>query len=274
MSSIVNKIKEAVHSDKHHSSTAEGNHGPHSSKAANAADPRVDSDRDGSHTVGGNTNTTFGTTGAHSHSEGNHGPHNSKLANTADPRVDSDRDGSHTVGGNAYGSAGTTGSTGFGSGPASNTAGPHNSDALNKLDPRIDSDRDGSKTVGGNTNTNTGYGTSGSGFGTSTHSEGVHGQHNSRALNAADPRIDSDRDGSHTLGSGNQNTAFGSSHDAGHHTTRGHVGAAFAGTHGTGPAANTAGPHNSDALNKVDPRVDSDLDGSRTVGGNQTYSQS
>ncbi|KAI9849355.1 MAG: hypothetical protein M1838_000190 [Thelocarpon superellum] len=34
----------------------------------------------------------------------------------------------------------------------------------------------------------------------------------------------------------------------------------------TGPAPKTAGPHSSDLLNKLDPRVDSDLDGSRTMG--------
>ncbi|KAK2020966.1 hypothetical protein LX32DRAFT_632336, partial [Colletotrichum zoysiae] len=57
------------------------------------------------------------------------------------------------------------------------------------------------------------------------------------------------------------------------HNAAGHVGSAVAGTHGTGPAPNTAGPHKSDALNKADPRVDSDLDGSKTVGGNKTYAQ-
>ncbi|KAK2054084.1 hypothetical protein LY76DRAFT_492594, partial [Colletotrichum caudatum] len=55
------------------------------------------------------------------------------------------------------------------------------------------------------------------------------------------------------------------------HNAAGHVGSAVAGTHGTGPAPNTAGPHKSDAMNKADPRVDSDLDGSKTVGGNKTY---
>jgi hypothetical protein len=29
----------------------------------------------------------------------------------------------------------------------------------------------------------------------------------------------------------------------------------------------------SDVLNKLDPRVDSDLDGSKTVGGNATYNK-
>ncbi|KAI1344874.1 hypothetical protein F5Y15DRAFT_363943 [Xylariaceae sp. FL0016] len=48
------------------------------------------------------------------------------------------------------------------------------------------------------------------------------------------------------------------------------------GTHGAvgsgpGPAPHTAGPHKSDMMNKMDPRVDSNLDGSKTVGGNKTY---
>lgn len=38
-------------------------------------------------------------------------------------------------------------------------------------------------------------------------------------------------------------------------------------------SSNTAGPHKSDLLNKVDPRIDSDLDGSKTFGGNKTYQQ-
>ncbi|KAI9808197.1 MAG: hypothetical protein M1825_004654 [Sarcosagium campestre] len=34
----------------------------------------------------------------------------------------------------------------------------------------------------------------------------------------------------------------------------------------SGPASRTAGPHSSNLLNKLDPRIDSDLDGSRTIG--------
>lgn len=46
MSGIINKVKDALHSDKTHE-TPEGTSGPHSGRVANAADPRVDSDRDG-----------------------------------------------------------------------------------------------------------------------------------------------------------------------------------------------------------------------------------
>jgi hypothetical protein len=42
-------------------------------------------------------------------------------------------------------------------------------------------------------------------------------------------------------------------------------------TAGSGDANKTAGPHNSNLMNKLDPRVDSDRDGSKTVGGNKTF---
>ena len=52
----------------------------------------------------------------------------------------------------------------------------------------------------------------------------------------------------------------------------GYSGAGNSGHHGTtamGTAGNTtAGPHDSSLLNKLDPRVDSDRDGSKTMGGN------
>jgi len=335
MSSIVNKVKDALHSDKStsnttthntHSTTSgapEGTYGPHGSRVANAADPRVDSDRDGSHAAGrtaghgeygssglGHTTGTHtgthaagsGMTGTHTSGtrEGEHGPHGSRIANAMDPRVDSDRDGSRNAGA-AYGTGSTghnipggqgfsssgaayQGSGGLGSAHHTTTSGtregehgPHGSRVANALDPRVDSDRDGSRnagaayggsTTGHHTTTGTGaeYGSSTMGTGhhtaghntagygaaagsgvtgmTGTHGAptGTYGTHNSRVANAADPRIDSDRDGRAAVG-----------HNA------------------PGPAPNTAGPHKSDMLNKMDPRVDSDMDGSKTAGGNKTY---
>ncbi|KAH7389835.1 hypothetical protein BKA66DRAFT_459900 [Pyrenochaeta sp. MPI-SDFR-AT-0127] len=90
--------------------------GPHDSRLANKADPRVDSDRYG---ASGNTSGLTGgpatgilggaTTGTAGHSDPT-GPHDSRLANKADPRVDSDRYGAS---GNASGVTGgpTTGTT-------------------------------------------------------------------------------------------------------------------------------------------------------------------
>jgi len=83
------------------------------------------------------------------------------------------------------------------------------------------------------------------------------GPHNSNIANKADPRVDSDLDGRrnrHGAATGGIMGAYGS------HATP-----------GSGTAQNTAGPHNSDTLNKIDPRVDADRDGSNTIGGNKTY---
>jgi hypothetical protein len=306
MSGIVNKIKEAVHGDKH--SAPEGSHGPHNTRAANAADPRVDSDRDGSHHVGTGTHT---------------GTHTSGLTGTSGTHTGAGRVAGH----GEYGSSNPFSSTTGTHGTSEGAHGPHSSRIANAADPRVDSDRDGSKTVGG-TGLGTGVGHTGTHanpLSSNTHgtAEGTHGPHSSRIANAADPRVDSDRDGSRTAGgmgmgsgmghtgssglhsTGTGTTGFGSSNT--HHAHAGTGVTGMTGTHGApagtygphgsrvanaadprvdsdrdgrgaihsgpGPAGNTAGPHKSDMLNKMDPRVDSDLDGSKTVGQNKTYQQ-
>ncbi|KAK9782774.1 putative Cell surface protein [Seiridium cardinale] len=312
MSGIVNKVKEALHHDKDKSTHEQptGTHGTHDSRVANAADPRIDSDRD--HRANPTTTTThgeglhssrphegvgstgLGSGGAYGHEQpsGTHGPHSSRAANVADPRIDSDNDHRGAPGATGYGSStthnthtGAPGATGYGSstthtgglgstgthntyssGAPEGVHGPHGSRAANAVDPRVDSDRDhrgapGTTGFGSSTTHNThagGVGSTGNYGSSTTHGtsglgstggaygsgapEGTHGPHGSRAANAADPRIDSDRD------------------------HRGAPGSNF-----NGPASNTAGPHKSDALNKADPRVDSDLDGSKTYGGNKTH---
>lgn len=284
MSSIINKVKDKLHSDKENPNSA--SHGSHNSDAMNKADPRFDSDRDGrgTYTTGttgtttGHTTSTSGlgsTTHTGAHGSTNAGPHNSNMMNKMDPRVDSDMDNrndptSRTGGygtqenygvsganptpssGGQYGTTGhsglgstghttgTTGTSGIGSTGAhhSTNAGPHNSNIMNKVDPRVDSDMDNRNDPTSRTG---GYGT----------------QENYGAKGA--------------------NPMPGSS---GHHTT-GHTttGTGYAGdssysssaTPGSGNAASTAGPHNSNLLNKLDPRVDSNLDGSKTVGGDKTH---
>ena len=148
--------------------------GPHSSNLANKADPRVDSDLDGSgagHTGGtaaiGTTTTARSfplgipsTTGGTSTNTGyggstTSGPHSSNVANKADPRVDSDNS---RLGGSGGGSGltGTSTETGYG---GSTTSGPHSSNVANKADPRVDSD---SSRIGGagltGSSAGTGYG--------------------------------------------------------------------------------------------------------------------
>ena len=91
------------------------------------------------------------------------------------------------------------------------------------------------------------------------------GPHRTDLGNKLDPRVDSDRDGSTTLGQ-DRTTRTG-----GNTTTAPKATVPTTTTTSTaqypGPAPHTAGPHKYDILNKLDPRVDSDLDGSRTIGG-------
>ncbi|GAP85813.1 putative cell surface protein [Rosellinia necatrix] len=296
MSNIVQKVKDAVSGHHDTSSAPEGTHGPHGSRVANAADPRIDSDRDhraapgstvgGTHDYTSSSNYTHGeggygmsgltgataTHGTHGTSglTGTHGTHGtSGLTGTHGTHGTSGLTGTHgTHGGltgtGTHGTSGLTGVTAGYDGTTDTTGstgreGPHSSNVANKLDPRIDSDRSG-KHLGN---------TAGDQFGSGA--EGVHGPHSSRIANTVDPRVDSDRDGSRTAG--NTHGSSGTYGTTGAHDTHGttHGTAQLGGANAPGPAAHTAGPHKSDLLNKADPRVDSDLDGSRTVGGNKTY---
>jgi len=106
--------------------------------------------------------------------------------------------------------------------------------------------------MGGNTYDHTTTGTSGF----SSHGAGAHGP-----------------TGTHTSGLGGTGST-GTYGSTGTGTGAGLGGAGSGYGTGPGPAPNTAGPHKSDALNKADPRVDSDLDGSKTVGKEKTFQQS
>jgi len=204
-----------THTGHTHTST---NAGPHESNVGNKLDPRVDSDRDGSHNVGaasygpgGHQNNTaaggYGQSGiiGQQHST-NAGPHDSNALNKLDPRVDSDGSAGHGTTGAGYGTSGSAGAYSHSTG----TSGPHNTAIANKLDPRVDSDRDGSR--------NFGAATSGPG---ATHNSATGparetaGPHSSNVLNKLDPRVDSDADGSRNAGAaqhgpGAHNTTSGS----------------------------------------------------------------
>jgi len=310
-----------THGTTTHGTTTAGTHGstnagPHSSNMANKIDPRVDSDLDGGRHAGMNqtTHPTTGhatTTGTHSAGVGsttsgstNAGPYSSNIMNKIDPRVDSDLDGgrhagmnqtthpatghastvghSSTTGTGVTGTHGTHsstthGSTTYGSNTHGSTnAGPHNSSLMNKIDPRVDSDLDGGRHAGMNQTTHpttghasttghtsttgtTGYGRTGTTAG-STNA----GPHNSNLMNTMDPRVDSDLDGGRHAGM-NQTTHPATGHASTTGTTAGTTGVA-----GTTSGSTTAGPHKSNLLNKLDPRVDSDLDGSSNAGMNKT----
>jgi hypothetical protein len=230
--------------------TGSTNAGPHSSNIANKLDPRVDSDMDGSRNTGFAQNTAGGVTGT----------------GVAGTGVTGQRHGYGTTGG-------VTGNN-----PATTSAGPHGSNVLNKLDPRVDSDADGRTNMG-----MAAYGPGGANSAATGPAAGTAGPHRSNVANKIDPTVDSDADGSRNMGI--------AAHGPGGHHHHGHHGAAAGGVAGataannratggltggimgggpnsmaSGPAPHTAGPHKLDILNKLDPRVDSDMDGSAKLG--------
>jgi len=249
MSGIVNKVKEAIHGD-HTTSTHAGTHtGTHTGNHA------------GTTGLTGTTGTT-GTTGATGYGNGvgattatGTGPvHSSKVANTLDPRVETvgttgttGLTGTHGTTG--YSHAGTTGTTGLTGTTGHSHIGNDTAIGAGGVGLGEHHHNKHATTTGAYPNT----GTSG-GISSSTNA----GPHDSSLANKLDPRVDSDLDG-------RGNRIGASTH------TGGVLG--VSGSHatpGSGTAQNTAGPHNSDLANKIDPRVDSDLDGSKTIGGNRT----
>ncbi|KAL8930097.1 MAG: hypothetical protein Q9172_000182 [Xanthocarpia lactea] len=292
------------YSGGHDSSTTSGV-GPHSSGLANKADPRVDSDLDGSRGLGGNdvsgmtggltgstlpdrtagnTGSTTGTgrsfpLGGASSGTTASGPHSSDLSNKADPRIDSDRDGSRGVGA----------TSGFGSGTGAIPGSAHQGDLS----------RSG---LGGSSGAETGLVTGAAtgvplprGYGEESwaHDHGKHGHeyagdpcenqppvpgavhfssgpHSLDTANRLDPHVG----GGATSGLEHA-TTDSTSHAGERHTGSGAV-ATGVGSSTTSAGAyqssrdtpststtqqpnTTAGPHKSDFLNKADPRVDSDL---------------
>ncbi|KAK5271688.1 hypothetical protein LTR99_001155 [Exophiala xenobiotica] len=93
----------------------------------------------------------------------------------------------------------------------STNAGPHNSNAANKLDPSVDSDLDGRENpgtiIGGYKQGTAGGPYSGSTFGTagSGAAQSTAGPHDTDFMNKADPRVDSDKDHSMTMGADKTN---------------------------------------------------------------------
>jgi hypothetical protein len=174
------------------------------------------------------THGTSGLTGTHGST--NAGPHDSKIANKVDPRVDSDRDNraKHDTFGTTGATHGTSGLTG-----THDTTGTTGTTATAGLA--------GTHAATGSTNA---------------------GPHDSKVANKLDPRVDSDRDNRAKHDTFGTTGTTGTSGLTGTHstgTTYGTSGLTGTGTHGTYGSTN-AGPHDSKIANKVDPRVDSDLD--------------
>ncbi|KAL2192710.1 hypothetical protein P885DRAFT_47005 [Corynascus similis CBS 632.67] len=197
--------------------------GHHKHDILNKLDPRVDSTHDRQPVTQAGSNIP----------EGTYGPHSSRIANALDPRVDSDLDSTRAgaglgAGGGLGGGSHTTGVVGGAGGYGNNagTAYRGGTSAAAHAQP-------GQAHVVNN-----------------SAPEGAYGPHSSRLANTLDPRVDSDRD---------RHVGPGATHapGVGHHATA--VGGAGTTTApATGAAApRTAGPHKSDMMNKLDPRVDS-----------------
>ena len=312
MSGITNKIKDTLQGDKTHHQPQGAYGTTHGTNTIDPTAPRTTAthgqpgafNTTGTAGVpaGGETggNYSYGTSGPAPTTDG---PHKSDMMNKVDPRVDSDRDYSKNMGLNPHGTADTGGITrtagaGAGAGgthtaplsgthqaaaPIGGTTGTTGGLTGSHNTTMPSSATAGHGTTGGLTGT-TGHATTGAGL-TGSHQttgvtgsgvpEGAFGPHSTRVANAADPRIDSDLDNRRNVGTAGHGTT-GAGLTGAHHTpgtTGQHTTGHPAGT-ATGPAPHTAGPHKSDMMNKIDPRVDSDLDGSKTIGGNKTFAGS
>ncbi|KAM0271945.1 hypothetical protein ACHAQH_008884 [Verticillium albo-atrum] len=253
---------------------------------------------------GEQTSGAYGTTG-YGNTSTNAGPHGSNVANKADPRVDSDLDNRDNYGSSGVGhttNTGYGGTSGTGYGDASNTgygntaskAGPHNSNMANKLDPRVDSDRDNRNNYSSNQPLGGGQAVGGGTYSTAPGSHQVTGHrldddgYDSRTRDSDFGRDTRDRASASgpgvAGGAGAAGAGIAASELARHHRDRdldqttssdnyqrggGVPQSSMLDTHNTsqGGIGNTrVGPHDSNIGNKMDPRVDSDLDGRQ---GNQ-----
>ena len=244
--------------------------GPHSSNLANKADPRVDSDLDGSRTVG---STGLGSGTGPSASSANQGSLGRDPALASETGYGNDMTsatgtgtGTGTRSGTGIGTeTGTRAGIGSGigagaglGGPESwehghnrhghtyegdpcaageeiapvtlHTAGPHATDTANRLDPLVAED---GTTTGG-------------------HHHGHTGRDAALAGGVGAGAYEASRDTPTTTAG----TSLGS--DLGPSNTN---------TTGTSSTGKTAGPHKSDLLNKLDPRVDSDLSKQQSTTG-------
>jgi len=214
--------------------------GHHKHDILNKLDPRVDSTRD-KHPIA-QQDVPSGT----------YGPHSSRIANKLDPRVDSDLDG------RGAGGMGTQQQQqrGMGGGMMGAHQGGYSSGA------GMTGAGAGMAGTGVGGMTNQGYGPGNVGAHGEVR-EGTYGPHKSRMANAMDPRVDSDRDGgimhdgAHQQGGYPHDGRIGGGAGLGGQQHHGAGGGMAGGNNLPGPAPTTGGPHKSDLLNKLDPRVDS-----------------
>ena len=138
-------------------------------------------------------------------------------------------------------------------GPAPNTAGPHRHDILNKIDPTVDSQSGGTQIVGPGVMPvpqSQGYAPTGA----HAHAQGGLGDNyaydNRHDMAGADPRLNHDPTYSHGAMPAGHHSEF-AAHDGPDSRPRQAPSAIYQ----PGPASRTAGPHRSNVLNELDPRV-------------------
>lgn len=262
--------------------------GPHSSDLANKADPRVDSDLDGSLTAG-NTTGAYDTTG----------PHSSSLLNKLDPRVDSNTSGAmeNTASGPHYGcdaaaisgaaavgegihhhrenerdnigSSGYSGTTPSGTGSAyyggptgtaiSDVSGPHTTSTANRLDPAINQNTRPIEDAHEHDPV-----TGGGGFAADeAHGGNRHHLGRDAAVGAGGVGL---AEHEHRKHERERETGVGSTKGFGSNT-----GAYGDNTTATTGAGTTTGPHRSNLLNKLDPRVNSSNTGTMDNSGSDHH---
>jgi len=229
MSGLVNKVKVAVADLTHNNKTADTTGTTAGSMSGTA--PHLSTHHTA--TTAGTTGTgLIGTTGST-----NAGPHGTNIANALDPRVDSDMDGSRNAGMKQ-----TTSTTSYDPTTATGLAGPST----------FGSSNDAGITHMSSTGHRTGTGLDGTACAGTPAGFTNDGPYNSKLAGSRSADMNP--------------TINPAGHDS---TTSPSTGLTSNVASATGPAPTTAGPHKSDVLNKLDPRVDSDLDGSKTTGGNK-----
>jgi hypothetical protein len=209
------------------------NYGPHDSNIANKLDPHYVSDRD---------HRANPVSVTHDQGSTNYGPHPSNLGNKLDPRYDSDLDNN----GSAFN---TQGSTNYG---------PHSTNVGNKLDPRYDSDQDhrgrGMHDVDQGT-----VGFEGAAQDSATRSYHSHVANTGRTVGT-----DGFSSGAHHITGGGHTMEVPSVY--GHTNSDGRF-------EDPNVASGSHGPHASEVLNKLDPRIDSSTGTKRLWWGNWKMSR-
>lgn len=212
----------------------------------------------GSGNTGGLTSGTTGTHGTHGH-HGHHedivhgGDHLTATANKLDPHISG---GVKGVGLESVTSGSAHSKTGISTGTSAESGYGTSSTATG-------SGLTGSSGSHGLSNTGTGTGLTGS-----SGSHGLSGTGTGTGLTGSSGR---------DHGLSNTGTGSGLTGSSGRDYDSSNTGTGLTGTSGrdynssTTGTNTTEGPHSSAMLNKLDPRVDSDRDGSKTAGGSGTY---